>query len=931
MFKKIITYLFVFFLFSFYFNSYAKWDILDNNIKIQSWLEKIKDWLWYTCVKEDCKINLDTIWYTDKDYNCVWDFWWWIFRTKNTDKKCNPWYISYKKWKYEIKLTILDKKTSENILNQKLIIFNWYINKKEKTDIKNLKQNTYSQEISLEDSDIEKNEIKEDNLIKKEEVTKQDKNNNWGKQVDVKNQITKSKTKEIKTEIIVQSWLDYNKWNIWKCKKEDCKINLIASWVIDKNYNCVWNFWWWIFKTKDTDKKCNPWYVAYETWNYNINLKVFSKNNDILYNTWIIIQNISKKIENKVVWENIQKNIWVNNNNVQTNNNIKEKINNLPIAKIRLQWRLASYKKVIWNKIICNWVSKCSINFTWEDSIDDDKKSLKYIWNFWNNQSFIWANPRSIYFQTWKYKVELKVIDNKNQESKAYFYIEVIGKKRESLVPVISINKNIFKNIKISWVLPNNKWKDTREFIELINNWNSKINLKWVILKDNSKQFIIKDDLFVYPNRKKRFYKRITKLSLWNKKDWVFLYYNDKLLDNLSWDFSIPDDFMLTHENIDLPFEKVKVLRVVDWDTIQILFTNNRKIKVRFLWIDTPETKDPRKTVQFYWKQASEFTKKSLEWKYVYLEYSKQNLSWKYNRLLAYVYLDKNKQNNFNKILVEKWYARVYIKYPFKYEKEFLKSQIKAKKQKLWIWQDRNIKKEVLKIQKEEKVNKIKNIKANIDINYENIYNDLWFIPDYKNKQKEIYLPKKDINNTLIVKNINNLSKSIKYKVIKNKKSLKIIWFSDKYKDLIINFQNKNYNVKVVKGNKFILKLDKVLPGTYKIYFYWLNKEKEKIFIRESRKVILDKNYIDTMNSYDKKIITKKTKINISSKNIIKKDKNIFTKNNILKNIDSFQKSKDKYISLFDIKWFILDILIWLLFMLFTFLVLFKKNILQNN
>jgi len=161
MFKKIITYLSIFFLFSFYINSYANQNIVDNKIKIQSWLEKIDSWL-YKCIKEKCKINLDIIWITDKQYNCIWDFWWGVFKTKNTDKKCNPWYVNYSKWRFEIKLSILNKDTKKEILKEKIIILNWVNKLIDKTlkysdEVILNNQNNYSQEVYLKDNNIKKN------------------------------------------------------------------------------------------------------------------------------------------------------------------------------------------------------------------------------------------------------------------------------------------------------------------------------------------------------------------------------------------------------------------------------------------------------------------------------------------------------------------------------------------------------------------------------------------------------------------------------------------------------------------------------------------------------------------------------------------------------------------------------------------------------
>src|SRR3990167_1351917 len=80
-----------------------------------------------------------------------------------------------------------------------------------------------------------------------------------------------------------------------------------------------------------------------------------------------------------------------------------------------------------------------------------------------------------------------------------------------------------------------------------------------------------------------------------------------------------------------------KCTRVIDGDTIEVEYYG-KKDKVRLIGVDTPETKDPRKPVQYFGKEATEFTRRVVEGENVKLEFD-QTLRDKYNRLLAYVYL----------------------------------------------------------------------------------------------------------------------------------------------------------------------------------------------------------------------------------------------------------------------------------------------------
>ena len=76
------------------------------------------------------------------------------------------------------------------------------------------------------------------------------------------------------------------------------------------------------------------------------------------------------------------------------------------------------------------------------------------------------------------------------------------------------------------------------------------------------------------------------------------------------------------------------VERVVDGDTIVVRGVG----RVRLIGVDTPETVDPRRPVEFFGREASAFTKRLLEGQRVRLEYDWERAD-RYGRTLAYVYL----------------------------------------------------------------------------------------------------------------------------------------------------------------------------------------------------------------------------------------------------------------------------------------------------
>ncbi len=123
------------------------------------------------------------------------------------------------------------------------------------------------------------------------------------------------------------------------------------------------------------------------------------------------------------------------------------------------------------------------------------------------------------------------------------------------------------------------------------------------------------------------------------------------------------------------------VTRVVDGDTIVL----SDKTKVRYIGIDTPETKHPKKSVQFFGKEASEANKKLVEGKKIRLEYDVQKTD-KYKRTLAYVYLDDG--TFVNAWLVENGYAHVSTYPPnVKYQSKLIELERKAREGKRGLWQ----------------------------------------------------------------------------------------------------------------------------------------------------------------------------------------------------------------------------------------------------
>lgn len=129
-----------------------------------------------------------------------------------------------------------------------------------------------------------------------------------------------------------------------------------------------------------------------------------------------------------------------------------------------------------------------------------------------------------------------------------------------------------------------------------------------------------------------------------------------------------------------------KVTKVVDGDTIDVLI-GDKKETVRFVMVDTPETKHPSKLVEPFGPEASKFTTDILEGKEVKLEKDVSERDH-YGRLLMYVWLD---DNMVNELLLEKGLARVAIYQPdVKYVDKFREIQKKAQQAGTGIWSVEN-------------------------------------------------------------------------------------------------------------------------------------------------------------------------------------------------------------------------------------------------
>lgn len=143
---------------------------------------------------------------------------------------------------------------------------------------------------------------------------------------------------------------------------------------------------------------------------------------------------------------------------------------------------------------------------------------------------------------------------------------------------------------------------------------------------------------------------------------------------------------VLGSESAVLSGDTVKVVKVIDGDTIEI----EGGQKIRYIGVDTPETKHPTKGVQCYGKEASLKNKELVEGKQVRLEKDVSETD-RYGRLLRFVYVDPSDASGqvvfVNDYLVRQGYALLDTVPPnVGHANEFRQAEQEARENNRGLW-----------------------------------------------------------------------------------------------------------------------------------------------------------------------------------------------------------------------------------------------------
>ncbi len=390
-------------------------------------------------------------------------------------------------------------------------------------------------------------------------------------------------------------------WWTYNCNREECKLNLKLIQIgsqknLSSKLSCNIDFW---FET-DQSTRCNPNTVILPRWEHSIIITVFEKNNpdNFTQKNIKIIHGFSEN-KSELSYIGVQNQEVITESKKSDNSVVENKIPEKRYLRwnIIIQSKTSKSREIVWSKIVCRNVKKCNINL--DSFIDTNNKldDISYYWDFWNGERSTKKNPSWVWLLPGEYTITLNIRDKFGNEVRDSVSMFIYETQIEKIFDPLN-----YRWLKITGILVNSKWRDDAEWIEISNTSNQNMSLQWLVIDDiqwrGSKWYVIQEDTILLAGSSRKFYKTETNLSLWNSNDQVNIYVWDSVIDTHSWDFSVPENFVLLQDSLDFGKQNVKVIRVIDGDTIQVKFPDVTIWKVRFIWVDTPETKHPFKPLE---------------------------------------------------------------------------------------------------------------------------------------------------------------------------------------------------------------------------------------------------------------------------------------------------------------------------------------------
>lgn len=159
-------------------------------------------------------------------------------------------------------------------------------------------------------------------------------------------------------------------------------------------------------------------------------------------------------------------------------------------------------------------------------------------------------NPPAVKYGTGEYIVTLRITEARGFSNETVFRVSVPGKDIKETVPTKPMDPNVF-SLKITGVSPNPLGNDgVSEWVEITNPLGMDVSLAGCMLDDDmekgSSPYSFGDSAVIRAGSKKRYYKLQTSLNFNNTGDSVNLFCGGKLASTLSWDYSVPEGFVVS-------------------------------------------------------------------------------------------------------------------------------------------------------------------------------------------------------------------------------------------------------------------------------------------------------------------------------------------------------------------------------------------------
>ncbi len=247
-------------------------------------------------------------------------------------------------------------------------------------------------------------------------------------------------------------------------------------------------------------------------------------------------------------------------------------------------------------------------------------------------------------------------------------------------------------------VLPNPEGTDSgNEKIILSNKTFEPVSLAgWSILDASGSEKLLAD-LSIQPEDSLTLVGQDFKVSLNNSDESLTLFdATGNFIDEIKWKSSASGRWLFNPDALKNGME-AEVVRTIDGDTLVVSF-DERRLTVRLIGVDTPETVHPFKPVEYFGKQASNFLSEKLGSQWVTLEFDENKID-KYGRVLAYVYLG---DEMINRSIVAQGYGHAYTRFPFTHLEDFVLAESEAKESELGLWQNKKVGNLLLELLEEE-------------------------------------------------------------------------------------------------------------------------------------------------------------------------------------------------------------------------------------